>query len=683
MRKQWVKSAQSYERGFVFILIVLTMLAIGGAMVFTGIAANLVGRARVDAEATATSDVLQQAKLSLLGYAASVTNGASGNRLGNLPTPDILNAAGTAILYDGFIDSGNRCLGSSGSGLPGVAGGNANKRCLGKFPIKDLPLALDITDTYDPVLGITDTHDPAGKVPWLAISPNLDFWDSCLNILNSEVLNFAFTPGPVPCPMLPTSSTTLPYPWLTVYDKDGTVLSSRVAAVLIMPGEAIATETRNQIRTKIAPGLPTDYLDSIQIPLGCTACTRTIDNAGLSNEFISIPPGTLYPADAQDVAKRGQPIKFNDVLVYITNDELMAFIEKRVLKEMASAVNELSNPAKKNIGFPWAVTFAASDTIGNFYMQPLQVVGRFPFFPDVKTPTPSGGYPPIRSNISWTVTGVSAPAKNCVQVQTGPNRWIDVRENIHTNIMSESASGTSSTCTWKGADKVDCTETGYTKPIFLKTFTRFSNNARCNAATPVADTFAYSVSRTISIPNIDLSCNSAPTVTYLGATASLPQRRTWSCSSVNTLVSTMTVNMTDEVSYAIAPFSSSATISINSPSATTTISNLRHQPLMPYWFYQNEWYKTAFYAVAPNRLFNTPCGTATSTLTMGGVALDNGLVILAGSRLPNLPTMPTQTRPSANITDYIEQTVTADYSNCIFKGNPIPASYNDRLLPVQ
>ena len=665
-----MKSVHTFERGFVFVLIVLTLLAIGGAIFLTGVAGNLVGRERSDAEAIAKSDVLQQAKLSLLGYAARVTNGASGNRLGNLPTPDILNTAGTAIVYDGLSDSSNKCLGNSGGGLPG-AGANANKRCLGKFPIKDLPLAL----------GITDAHDPAGKVPWLAISPNLDFWDSCLNILNSDVLNFAYTA--FNCPILPTQSTALAYPWLTLYDKDGAVLSSRVAAVLIMPGEAITTETRSQARTPAAPGQPADYLDSIQVPLGCTSsCVRTFDNAGLANEFIYIPAGTYYPTDAEDPAKRGQPIKFNDVVVYITIDELMAFLEKRVLKEMASAVNELSNPANKNIGFPWAATFTASDTIDNFYMQPGQVVGRFPFFPDVRTPTPSGGYPPIRSDISWTVTGVSAPAKNCVLVQTGPNRWINVRENIHTDIMSESASGTSSTCTWKGADKVDCTEVaGYTK-TFSKTFTRFSTSARCNAATPVADSFAYSVSRTISIPNIDLSCNSAPAITYQAATSVLPQRRTWSCTSVNTLSSTMQVNMTDFVSYPLSPFSTSASISITNPSATTTISNLRHQPLMPYWFYENDWYKTAFYAVAPGRLPGATCG-ATTTLTVGGVSLDNGLVILAGSRLPNLPATPTQVRPTANIIDYMEQTVTGDFGNCIFKGNPIPSSYNDRLLPVQ
>ena len=119
-----------------------------------------------------------------------------------------------------------------------------------------------------------------------------------------------------------------------------------------------------------------------------------------------------------------------------------------------------------------------------------------------------------------------------------------------------------------------------------------------------------------------------------------------------------------------------------------TVTNLRYQPLMPYWFYVNEWYKSAFYALSPAvrpvPLIAHNCGAATS-LTVGGMSLDNGLVMLAGSRLPNLPATPTQARPSAAITDYMEQTAPTDFANCIFKAvsTPVSATYNDRLLPVQ
>ena len=79
-------------------LLILTLLAMGGILLFTGVVGNILGRDRFAAKAAASADVLLQAKLSLLGYAASVTTGASGYRLGNLLTPDIQNASATAIV---------------------------------------------------------------------------------------------------------------------------------------------------------------------------------------------------------------------------------------------------------------------------------------------------------------------------------------------------------------------------------------------------------------------------------------------------------------------------------------------------------------------------------------------------------------------------------------------------------
>lgn len=660
--------------GFVLILLILTLLAIGGAIVFTGIVGSSLSRERFDAEASATSDVLLQAKLSLLGYAARVTDGGNGYRLGNLPTPDILNTAATGILYDGVSDS-NKCLGSAGGGLPGVIGGNANKRCLGKFPTKDLPLAL----------GITDAHDPAGKVPWLAISPNLDFWDSCLNIVNSEVLNFAFTG--FGCPTLPTLSTSLPYPWLTVYDKTGIVLSSRVVAVLIMPGQAISTETLSQVRTPSAPGLPTDYLDSIALPLGCTSgCVKTINNAGLTNEFVSIPAGTIYPSDAEDIVKRGQPIKFNDVVVYITIDEFIAFLEKRVLKEMASAAKELSDPAKKNIGFPWAAPYtSAPDSYAKFASAPGNVTGLFPFFVGVAASTPPLGYPSYQTDLNWTISGLSNPSKTCVQVQSGPNRWINTREGITSVVAASGASPLATTsCTWKGLGVLSCTGTITSNPTL--TFQHFSSLSRCNAGTPVSGSPpTYTRTRTIAL-SMEATCSGTLTNSYLAASDTQPQSWSWNCTSAQALPA-FTVDVLEDFATTTPPTTGSATF--NGGGRPVTVTNMRYQPLMPYWFYQNEWYKTAFYALSPARrpppgLIPHNCGAAT-TLTVGGTSLDNGLTILAGSRLPNLPAVPAQARPSPNILHYMEPNAPTDFANCIFKGigTPITPIYNDRLLPIQ
>ena len=640
-------------------------MAIGGTIFLVGLGNGLAGADRSATRRAAAGDTLAQAKLALLGYAVRETNGGTGYRLGNFPTPDSL-ADGQ---YKGTTDD-DKCLSNSGTGIPPITGSSANKRCLGKFPWKDFSLDL----------GVVDANDPLGRVPWLAISANLSFWDTCLDVLNSEVVNAVA--GAYACP---SATGALPHPWLTVRNEMGATLSNRVAAILILPGTPITTETRTQSRNTVNPtqtsdGQASDYLDSIRLPLGCSAsCTATYDNAGLNNEFIAIPLGTRYPASSEDVTKRNANIAFNDVLIYITIDELIPILERRVLSEMAAALRDVSGATpKKNIGYPWAAAAVSPGSYANFTSQPLTLVGLFPFSPDIAA-SPLSGYPAIRSDITWAVTGVSAPAKSCIEVQTGPTRWINVRENIHTNIMGESASGTNSTCTWKGAGKVDCTDvTGYTKTL-SKTFTRFTDSARCNAGTPVADTSAYTVSRTISNLSFDLSCNSAAslTSTYLSATSTLPQRRNWSCTSV-TGSSTMTVDMTDVVSFPISPFSSTASISIISPSATATVTNLRYQPLMPYWFYQNEWYKTARYALSPSKAPSagaTDCGAAT-TLTVGGASVSTAVAVLAGSRLS------AQTRPTAIVTDYLEGLNATAATNCTFAGSgaAVNSSYNDQLI---
>ena len=160
--------------GFVLLLIVLSLMAIGGTIFLMGLGSGLGGAERSAARRVAAGDTLAQARLALLGYAVRETNGGTGYRLGNFPTPDSL-ANGQ---YDGTSD-GDKCLSNSGTGIPPITGNSANKRCVGKFPWKDFSLDL----------GVVDANDPLGRVPWLAISANLSFWDNCIEVLNSDVLN--------------------------------------------------------------------------------------------------------------------------------------------------------------------------------------------------------------------------------------------------------------------------------------------------------------------------------------------------------------------------------------------------------------------------------------------------------------------------------------------------------------
>jgi hypothetical protein len=684
--RRWTK-VQGHRKsahGFVLLLIILAILTIGGVSLLVILGAKAANSDRQTQQAIEDNKTLIAAKAALLGYVVQTTDGGSGSRLGNLPTPDILNklpaaAKGTVIEYDGYSDGdldfggANKCLSTNPNGLPGVSPGTSSlqptQRCLGKFPWRTL--------NFD--VGNPSANDPLGKVPWLAISANLNARDRCLDKLNSDILNWAPTSG-VACP--PVAANQIPYPWMVVVDQSGIVLSNRVAAVLIMPGGPIQTGNRNQSRTQTSPGFVSDYLDTISLPLGCsTTCTATFDNAALTNTFIQIPSGVRYPSSAEDAALRGQSLKFNDVLIYITIDELMLYIERRVLSEMAAAVKV----SKAKTGtYPWAAPFSTPANYSAFSSTPSSSYGLFPFF--------NSGAPDYQSDFDWQVSPVVALPEKCQQVDTGPNRYVDINENLKTDFFSGAvnfgkASGVTSTCIW---NDIPTTGNGYLKCNYSyssaspnnKFFTLYSD-AACSIVAGSGSPAAYDVARTVSV-EANPTCSFANlTVTYLGADSSHSQRMSWVCANVLPALPTgFTVKATDTIAIPISPSSRSGTFTIFGTSKSVSMSNLRYQPVMPTWFYDNNWYLSAFYSVSPSKAPSpvTPCGPI-NQLTSGSSPAD-AVVILAGSRLP--VSAPMQTRPSASASDYLEAPNLTGGATCNFSASStnVNSSSNDQVLVV-
>ncbi len=112
--------------------------------------------------------------------------------------------------------------------------------------------------------------------------------------------------------------------WLVVRDKNGQVISDRVAAVILAPGAPIA----NQDRSGGLAG-PGAYLDSITI----TGVNYRNDDYTVADESFVIADDlqTVSTTDPRYL----QPYEFNDQLVYITIDELMLALEKRAIGEVA------------------------------------------------------------------------------------------------------------------------------------------------------------------------------------------------------------------------------------------------------------------------------------------------------------------------------------------------------------
>ena len=655
------KNLKQPAQGFALLLIVLTMLAIAGVVFLNGIAQNTSSIQRDLVRVQAANDRLIAAKQALLGYLVSPPQPTI--RPGALPTPDSW-ANGN---YDGKEDLS--CLGNTVNGLPGVGSNSTIKRCLGKIPWKDL--GLDLGDL--PV-----ANDPTGQVPWYAVSANLVTYDQCLLVLNSDVANLV-SPAVPSCAPSPLQPTVLPHPWLKVFDAAGNLLSDKVAIVLILPGPPIATETAVQTRASIAsPGDPADYLDGINLPLGCLAGCTVFSNAGMNNQFIMIPPGTRYPTNAADTTKRGSLVPFNDVLIYLTIDEVMSYIERRVVGEMASALRTLkANNKFSPQTYPWLVpTSALPSATTSLVPQPGAYFGYFPFMTNYAV----GANANYGSDFDWSITGLSGSSP-CLKINSSPKRYISstlMNTGAPPNLAAGTASSSVGQCQWKGDKVVDCgLQPGkeITNNFSLSGVITYSDSA-CTVSAGVT---TLSIARRMTALQIQATCRSSPppgtlTRTYSAGTAVDVHRWKWACTKI-AASSTVTMDVTDRISdplsvWDMLPLTVSSTSS--GLGVSVSMDRMIYHPIMPFWFHENLWYKTAFSAVgssfAPSN--TSPCSDGSTTLTVGSVTNVAAISAVAGRDLR------TGGAPRAVIADYFEG------ANALNKGGPAPGLTNCKFDAV-
>jgi len=670
--------------GFVLLLIILSILTMGAISLLVVLGSTATNSSRRLQQNASEDSKLQAAKQALVGYMLSPPPGIGNIRPGMLPIPDSL-ANG---IYDGKED--NQCLGNTTNGLPGVGATSIVKRCLGKFPWK--VLGLDIGNPAD--------HDPMGEVPWLAVSANLVSYDSCLTVLNSDVANLN---SPVSSTCAPSSwpypqPTILPHPWLSVFDQSGNLLSDKVAALLIMPGAPIATETRGQVRMPSSVGNPSDYLDSINLPLGCATGCTAFDNAGLNNKFVMIPPGTRYPETATNAAVRGQLVPFNDNLIYITIDELMYYIERRVVGEMASSMQTF-RARSVTTGlktYPWlqplSTTFADSTSL---YPQANTVFGVLPFLTEYSGAT---NLPMYRTSFNWTLSGSSestywqtvsgggVSSVDCYRISSTPSLYVrnpligtlNATTLFGGPFANSAAAVISGTCKWLGTTQIYCEQDLGAADIPVGAY---ASAALCTSQTgPIPVTL--SVAKKIILSS---DCKPSGTVTsnYTNATASAPHKWSWSCNNSNVadaIEVRYTVSNSSSTTYNLLP--RQAKLTSGGTNQNLAVNDMFYSPIMPSWFYDNRWYLTTFAALAPSQgaapatPSPNPCGLAT-TLTLDGVSA-TAIAMTSGRKFS------TQTRPSGAVVDYLESTNANGGSTCSFNNfaSPNASTFNDSLLSV-
>ena len=207
-----------------------------------------------------TAAALAEAKAALIGYMLK-RQPKDGERVGDLPCPDKLTDGN----YDGTQDS--TCASSR----------------LGRFPWSNVDYRGIFVDGL-----AQNLSDGVGERLWFVVSRNL------VDPTNVPVIDKGIlTPPPK-------------YPWLSVYNSKGEILTSRAAALIVSPGVIIKNQNR-------AGNLPSasQFLDSVYVN-----GINFVNSSAVATKFIT---GEVFDSNKQLVS--------NDQIIFLTIDEVMPLIE--------------------------------------------------------------------------------------------------------------------------------------------------------------------------------------------------------------------------------------------------------------------------------------------------------------------------------------------------------------------
>lgn len=585
-----------------------------------------------------SQELLYSARDALLAYSLSAS-GAS-QRPGDMLRPDVIADSPATRNYNGDAETG--CLDATrpdGLPLQTDEDAGAKLRCLGRLPWRSLGLSH----------AAFSENDVTGVMPWYAVSANLAA-PNCLEFLNSDILAFSYVGFICPEKRSGDAPTTLPYPWLTVRDAAGAVLSNRAAVVIIMPGPAINGQSRPTPPNLVGPD---QYLEATTLTVTAVTpecasppCTLTFSNADLDNDFIQ--------AEVSET--------FNDRLLYITIDELMSKLEDRVGLEVKAAVQRFSqtySPAGMT-SYPWLAPFANPNDADNFYSVPTTRVGLIPFH--------SVGRP-FTSDFTWLVSSSSTISRSGT-----------VTDNAVRNTAGLVVPN--GTCTWRtqGPRSVDCQGVITNPAVLPPTVT----SRRVSITYPTTGTIT-------STPNpataSTVATRQVVRTTPLAACLSTPN----SCVTVEDFHDD---DLTDD---AMEPDPTPPTLvgsgMIIGGTGPLSTSGIRVYPELPLWYGENRWNELVLGAVseayAPNGA-GMACDVAPGARCIS-VTLDSAmersdvkfLTIVAGRSLAaTTQKLTPQIRPSGDPKDYYDTAANVDLvTGLTFDRKALSSgSFNDRLF---
>jgi hypothetical protein len=628
MRARFSKrSLRQPAQGFALLLIVVALIAIGGIMLFSSLGGGAGKAERAMALQSNADNVLGNSRDALVGILLG-PNG-TGARPGQMPLPDSLENS----KYDGVSDS--HCLdGSKPNGMPVQTSSGANYRCLGRLPWKAIGLPSGASDEFD-VLGV---------IPWYAVSANLaDPNTSCLAALNPAILSLTYNT------FVCGNPSQLPYPWLKVCDGSGRILSDRVAFVIIYPGESLATNGRTQIRNRSPRPNPADYLDAVDTPPGwitlpanqrCSA----YDNAGLTNEFVKAQPTA----------------SFNDRLVYVTIDELMLELSKRVAMQVREALItfrdvKVSPPLTTFNALPWLSPLGNPDAATATVAVPSTKSGFFPYHElgtnfvtgfgwDIEKKYDFASGVSIWTPVTWGCTGqhLGVPFATICRI---PTNTIDI--TVMNGFAQSQTLGETGACTWGSGStlnsrlrSVNCRYTAapatnlISLPYQIRSFSGVWTLAGNITGTRV---------RSAQIQILSTQGN------WTIVPATLTSMLTRTVATTSSAVMTDNVIVEDRFS-GTAPEGSVSNVLVGGDrtlgNGVVVVSGIRVYPEMPGWYASEQWYKYIYVALAPGVSPDLPgkaCAPACFTSGLRSdidavvIEMGNPIAVLAQNRSTLLP----------------------------------------------
>ncbi len=645
--------------GFVLLLIVLTLLTIGAAAFLTGLVGGGSAERRIGEGATADQRLLF-AKDALFGYAVGNIVDGTG-RPGQLPAPDTLQDGN----YNGVANFASCLDGTAANGLPALTGDNINLRCVGKLPWKTLGISSDGADE----------SDLTGIIPWYAVSANIASSTLCLTYLNPTTV--AAAPVAFGCP----SNVAPPYPWLKVCDQTGRLLSDRVAYVLILPGLPISTLGRTQTRAGTPRPQPADYLDTIPVPAGWGAlpvgqrCT-TYDNAALSNEFVM----------ADTVSG------FNDRLLYVTIDELMARTENRVAQQVSESLVRYETTYGR---YPWLAPIGNPSSVADGFIAATGTVSGLVPFHNISQK--------FKTEVTWVIgtaasddtvlpAGTSSPGFFCFgntyrcRLRTSPSNTAIARTVTAGQFaaLKTSAVGTPSVqCSYSNMNTLNCDAYPYTQtqPVTYDVWRR--PNPPNSGAYSYYGTYTGLQTRTVTLTVIDLPAS--PTAAFSVDGTSFVRRSLTTNSSMPGIGLLSAVDTWTPTAPGPAPFDLTSILQTGSASTgglgIVTVSNIRVYPQLPTWYADHKWNEFIYASISPDASPAVGGHACTANCFSAGVRTGLNAIVVSSGKMIN-----TQNRYSATptIADFLEAPNSTGNATRVFADTNAPQTsiYADTVLTI-